>query len=502
MQGGKVGGVGDVVRELPAALVNVGWQATVLTPAYGMLHELPKAKSLGSINIEFRGVITAVEIFDIPGSEQQVRNIVFEHPNFSPLGPGQIYCSDATDRPFAADANKFAFFCAAAAAWINQLLVGPDVVHCHDWHAATYTVLRAYRPDYQRLRDIRTVFTIHNLAYQGTRPVGGDESALESWFPGLPFEHSAISDPLHADCFNPMAAAIRLADKISTVSPTYAEEICEPSNAAIGFVGGEGLENDLTDARTDGRLVGILNGCNYERSIGRRPGWQRILDLAAEQVVAWADAAPSNRIHAVALQGLKSLPRRRPVHLLSSVGRLVGQKASLLFEQLPNGRTTLDTILDDLGSKGVLIVLGSGEKSYERRMLEVAERTNNLLFLCGYSETLAQPLYRAGDLFLMPSSFEPCGISQMLAMRAMQPCVVHGVGGLRDTVIDKHSGFVFAGDTPQQQAINFVATVKRALTIKTDRNQDWQKICIRAAAARFSWTESARNTIEHLYDDA
>jgi len=501
LHGGKVGGVGDVVRELPAALVNVGWQATVLTPAYGMLHDLPKAKGLGSIDIEFRGVITAVEIFDVPGSEQQVRNIVFEHPNFSPLGPGQIYCSDAADRPFAVDANKFAFFCTAVAAWINQLTIGPDVVHCHDWHAATYTVLRAYRPDYQGLRDIRTVFTIHNLAYQGTRPVGGDESALESWFPGLPFEHSAISDPLYADCFNPMAAAIRLADKISTVSPTYATEICEPSNTAVGFIGGEGLENDLTDARADGRLVGILNGCNYERSIGRRPGWQRVLDLAAEQVGAWADAAPSNRIHTVARQRLESLPKRRPKHVLTSIGRLVGQKASLLFEQLPNGRTALDTILDDLGSKGVLIILGSGETSYEQRMLEVAERANNLLFLCGYSEILAQPLYRAGDLFLMPSSFEPCGISQMLAMRAMQPCVVHGVGGLSDTVIDKHSGFVFTGDTPQQQAINFVSTVKRALNIKTDRNQDWQKICIRAAAARFSWAESARNTIEHLYDD-
>ena len=502
MRGGKVGGVGDVLRDLPAALVDIGWQATVLTPSYGMFHELPKAKSLGSIDVEFRGMITAVEIFDVPGSEQNIRNVVFEHLHFSPLGPGQIYCSDAADRPFATDANKFAFFCATASAWIDGLADEPDVVHCHDWHAALYTVLRAYHPDYQQLRDIRTVFTIHNLSYQGIRPIAGDESALASWFPDLRFEHSAICDPVHADCFNPMAAAIHLADKISTVSLTYATEICEPSNAAVGFVGGEGLENDLTAARADGRLVGILNGCNYDYSIGRRPGWQRILGLATEQVTVWADAAPPNRIHAVAQQRLKSLPKRRPQHVLTSVGRLVAQKASLLFEQLPNGRSALDAILDDLGSQGILIILGSGETSYEQRMLEVAERSNNLLFLCGYSEILAQPLYRAGDLFLMPSTFEPCGISQMLAMRATQPCVVHSVGGLRDTVTDKRSGFVFAGDTPQRQAVNFVSTVRRALNIKTDKNQDWQKICIRAASARFSWTDSARNTIEHLYDDA
>ena len=109
----------------------------------------------------------------------------------------------------------------------------------------------------------------------------------------------------------------------------------------------------------------------------------------------------------------------------------------------------------------MLILLGSGEAEYENRIADIAEHADNLLFLCGYSATLAEPLYRSGDLFLMPSSFEPCGISQMLAMRAAQPCVVHGVGGLRDTVEDGRSGFVFTGATPQEQASNFVAAVRR-----------------------------------------
>jgi len=490
------------VRDLPAALTELGWEATVLTPSYGMFHELPGAKKLDTVDVVFRGMTTAVGVFDIPGSERQVRNIVFEHLNFSPFGPGQVYCSDAPERPFATDANKFAFFCAVAAVWIDKLAEMPDVVHLHDWHAAPYTALRAYHSDYQRLRDIRTVFTIHNLSYQGVRPLSGDESALESWFPELHYEYSAIRDPAHADCFNPMATAIRLADMTSTVSPTYAKEICEPSDEKLGFVGGEGLELELTAARNDARLVGILNGCSYEQSIGRRPGWQRILQLAADQLAAWGNASPNERVHALARQRIESLPKRRPKHVLTSIGRLVRQKASLLFEMLPDGRTAIQTILDDLGSSGVILFLGSGEAIYEQRMLDVAEQAKNLLFFRGYSETLAEPLYRTGDLFLMPSSYEPCGISQMLAMRATQPCVVHGVGGLKDTVIDNKTGFVFAGDTPQEQAAAFVDSVARALKLKSTHDDTWQKICIRAASARFSWEQSARQTIEHLYDNA
>ena len=240
----------------------------------------------------------------------------------------------------------------------------------------------------------------------------------------------------------------------------------------------------------------------YSQSIGRRPGWQRIVSLAMDQVASWGSANATARAHQIARRSLEALPKRRPKHILTSIGRLVRQKVSLLLQEMPDGRTTLECILDDLGSQGIVIVLGSGEPAYEQRITEIAERTDKLLFLCGYSESLAEPLYRAGDLFLMPSSFEPCGISQMLAMRSTQPCVVHGVGGLRDTVADNRTGFVFTGETPQQQASNFIATVERALSIKTDNNDEWQKICIRAASARFSWAESARQTIEQLYDNA
>jgi starch synthase len=108
-------------------------------------------------------------------------------------------------------------------------------------------------------------------------------------------------------------------------------------------------------------------------------------------------------------------------------------------------------------------------------------------------------LYRGGDLFLMPSSFEPCGISQMLAMRSAQPCVVHGVGGLRDTVDDGRTGFVFTGNSTANQAAEFVDAVDRALALKTKDHDRWETLCIRAASRRFDWATSARQTIEQLY---
>ena len=468
----------------------------MLTPSYGHFHTLPGARLLGSVSIEFRLAHQSVAVYEVPGSAAGVTNIVFDHKGFESHGSNIIYSEDGPDRPFASDASKFALFGAAAAAWIFELEEQPDIVHLHDWHAAFYLLMRHYARLYETLRQIPTVFTIHNLSYQGVRPLSNDESSLEAWFPGLEYLPQEVGDPQHPGCVNPMAMAIRLADRISTVSPTYAREICRPSDPAHGFIGGEGLEGLLGDASAEGRLVGILNGCYYDGPKGRRPGWQRVLGMVADQLDAWPDTE-TNRLAATTLA---SLPKRRPLYVLTSIGRLVSQKASLFFEKTPNGVDAIDEILDRLGRKGVLILLGSGEYIYEYKMLEAAKRHDNLLFLRGYSENLADPLYRAGDLFLMPSSFEPCGISQMLAMRSAQPCVVHGVGGLRDTVDDRRSGFVFDGDTAAEQAGRFVEAVLRALELKTNDHDEWQKICIRAANARFSWSQSARTTIEQLYE--
>ena len=467
-----------------------------------MFHLLDDAKHVQTLDVTFGGTTLAVEVFEIPGANKDVNNIVFEHPLFSPQGAGKIYCSDDSSRPFATDASKFALLSAAAAAWINQLDNDPDAVHLHDWHAAMYFLLREYDDRFERLRNIRTVFTIHNLAYQGIRPINGDESSLESWFPGLNFNDETIRDARYSDCVNPMATAIRLADSVSTVSPTYAGEIQHPSDASRGFIGGEGLEADLRKANTEGRLVGILNGCEYPTAKGRKPGWKRILNMVNVQLIKWQhnDADPSYAD--TAIQQISSLPKRRPKSVVVSIGRLVEQKVSLFLQVLADGRTALEHVLDVIGPDSVLIIVGSGDAKYEKKVRDIASASRNFVFLRGYSDPLAEALYRSGDLFLMPSSFEPCGISQMLSMRAGQPCVVHGVGGLKDTVHNGSNGFVFDGDSSVEQATNFVATVARAMQVKLKYKELWQDIRNNAAAARFDWPTAAQQTIGKLYDSA
>ena len=498
LPGGKVGGVGDVVRDLPRALQSVGWRATVLTPSYGAFHRLPGAIELPSIAVRFRGMEHEVRVFELV--VESVNIVLFEHELLVPTESGRVYHDDGPLRPYATDANKFAFFCAAAASWIDTLAAPPDVVHLHDWHAAFYLLHREFSPHGERLRQIPTVFTIHNLTYQGQRPLRDNESSLEAWFPDMKYDARVLADPVADDCINPMAFAIRRADRINTVSPTYAQEIQCPSNPDTGFIGGEGLEKDLTRAADEGRLFGILNGCEYPASLGRRPGWQRLLMAGCETLEGWLDGNPGDAVHELALERLRALPKRRPLHILTSVGRIVSQKMQLFFEPLADGRSALEHFLDKLDRRGVLLLLGSGESGYEQQLAGIAAEHSNFVFLRGYAEEFGNLLYHGGDLFLMPSSFEPCGISQMLAMRSGQPCVVHGVGGLHDTVESGVTGFVFAGRTRAEQAAAFVDCVEQALQLRHDHPNRWQRIRKQAAAQRFDWASSARHYIGQLYE--
>ena len=491
--------MGDVVRDLPVALSKLGWSATVATPSYGSLHRVDDAERLGSIEVPYRGRLETVETWLVPGSNAGVRNLVFDHALFAADGEGQIYFGDEPERPFATDANKFALFCVSAAEWVASTSRKPDVVHLHDWHAAMYLLFARYDERLGAVARIPTVFTVHNLSYQGTRPLRGDDSSLEAWFPDLRPDIDAIVDPEHGNCINPMAAAIRLADRVSTVSGTYADEICRPSDPSTGFIGGEGLEGLLNDARAEGRLVGILNGCEYDLPKARRPGWMRLLGMCEAQLHDWQRRTPANEAHQLARQRISQFPKRRPLHILTSIGRLVAQKATLLLLDAENGNSPLQRLSQDLGRSSVIIVIGSGEPVFEKRMLAVAHECPNVLFLNGYSELLADPVYAAGDLFLMPSSFEPCGISQMLAMRSGQPCVVHGVGGLRDTVVHGDTGFVFDGETSRSQADNFVTATREALAWRSDDPAGWKTMCERAMEQRFSWKLCAERTVRELY---
>ncbi len=504
LPGGKVGGIGDVVRDVPRALVERGCTVTVLTPAYGVFAALPGSQKITSLGVRFGGIRESLDLYEVPARHpvSGIRHLVLDHPLFGTCGKGSIYCNDPPGRPFATDAGKFALFCIAAAEAIIKADLGKiDVLHLHDWHAAFLLILRRYDPVYKALKSIRSVYTIHNLALQGIRPFSDDDSSLQKWYPKLKYRRAALADPRWTDCINPMAIGIRLADAVHTVSPTYAKEILSPSEVdTLGQYGGEGLEDDLRTAQADNRLFGILNGCEYPKKY--KPvltSWKALLDLMRAQVMLMAanSSALSSALF-IADKRLGELNSKRPKDLLTSVGRITEQKVRLLRQDTSTGRPALEGILEALGEHGLLIMVGSGNQDYELFLTEVAAKYCNFIFLRGYSDELVTALYDMGDLFLMPSSFEPCGISQMLAMRSGQPCLVHHVGGLRDTIQDNINGFAFTGQNPTEQADNLVATVQRALIAKR-KPKKWQTLRKRAAAMRFRWTDSIDAYLKQLY---
>ncbi len=519
--GGKVGGIGDVIRDVPLALAALGHQVSVLTPGYGVLARQNPSILLGSVTVNFCGHPEVLEVFKVEaraeattavrrgrsGKTAGVTHYVLEHPLFGACGAGSIYCNDHYG-PFATDAHKFALYCVAVCELLRTHKLGAvDVLHLHDWHAALLAILRRYATVYQALRNIPVVYSIHNLSLQGVRPLSGDGSSLHSWFPDLVPDLACIQDPRHWDCVNLMRAGILLADRVHAVSPSYAREILIPTDLAHGFIGGEGLEGDLQKLDSSGRLIGILNGCDYEHAPAPRRSRAQLLDLIERCLLSWVgerQQVPAAHFYAQ-MRLAQWRRRRRPVTFtLTSVGRITGQKCRLLREPVAAHKgadsstiSALERLLQDLGD-GVFIMIGSGDEDYEHFFTTVMARHENFLYLRGFSEELADALYSAGDLFLMPSSYEPCGISQMLAMRAGTPCIVHHVGGLKDTVQHGINGFGFGGDTLGRQAENMLETVRQACAI-IGRPAPWQKIRRAAADSRFSWDVVVRRYLDELY---
>lgn len=504
----KVGGVGDVVRDLPKALANEGCNVHVVIPSYGFLHK-SAAGEAHIFPVMFGEDVVQVKLYYwgvAHSGRGTVTQWVMEHPGFYPCGVGQVYCNDGNDRPFASDASKYALFCAAVGqAILNECFGELQVLHLHDWHAAMLAVLRAYDPHYARLKSIHTVYSIHNLSLQGVRPFKGDKSSLQTWFPHLNYDQAVVCDPRVTHCFNPMRAAIALADRIHAVSPTYAEEIQRPSHTEQHIYGGEGLEMELVAAAKQHRLIGILNGCEYpEDAVYPKLSKTKLASVIDEALLRWvAKSAVMLSVHWIARERLQIwCAKRERGFVVTTVGRITEQKVRLLRHPVYYQQQTLPVLqhlLNILGDAGVVVMQGSGDQEYEKFLTEVSAACSNLIFLRGYSDPLAQAVYASGDLFLMPSSFEPCGISQMLAMRAGQACLVHGVGGLNDTVIDGVSGFVFRGENGDQQGIQLLERFKEVLQLYQENPKKFQTIARAAARARFTWETAARECLEKLY---
>ena len=502
LPGAKVGGVGDVLRDLPPALIRQGLDVECVIPSYGFLARLPKLEKIACISVPFGNSVQAVDVLKYNAKKDEADIYILEHPFFYPQGE-RVYCHDGAEKPFATDATKFAFFCACVAQCLEEKAISrPDVLHCHDWHAAFLLILLRFSAQYASLSSIKTVFSIHNLAMQGVRPKLGDESSFQRWFPNIPTNLDDLSDPVNSHCVNPMRAGIRLADKVHTVSPTYALEILQPSKTDLGIYGGEGLEDDLAQRHTSGDLHGILNGCNYPRKKAKpAPAKTTLIKMISDCLPVWAskerELLSAHWLAEKRLQDWRS--NKKAQILLSSVGRVTEQKVRLLCFTLNDGRTVLDCLLHSLGNKGTFVMVGSGDQALEQNLVAISARNKNFLFLNGFSAELADALYKSGDLFLMPSSFEPCGISQMLAMREGQPCLVNRVGGLRDTIEPNRNGFAFEGSDLNAQANALIAVFNEALRVYFDAPEIWEKISRAAAATRFYWKEVATQYDDKLY---
>ena len=528
IKGAKVGGMADVVRDAPLALAEQGHQVSVIIPDYADYVNCYPAKQLATFSLPFAGNIeqvTLTELFidgcdDVAKQGESaktkqglVRQFVISHDIFTAQGLGRVYLDDVNERPFAADASKYALFNAAVVeALLQNHIERPDVLHLHDWHSALVTVLLAYAERYQTLNSLCTVYTVHNLALQGIRPLQGDDSSLEHWFPALSYDGQVISDPRYPHCINPMRAAINLADKVHLVSPSYAQEVLLSSNADQGIYGGEGLEVDLQNAKQEKRLFGILNGCQYKSdacvSNKQTRNFSQLLNTAQHELLIWLSrSAQLSSSHYLANEKIKNWLSKSEFSgpLITSVGRLTDQKMLLLRKSSvnfdnANKRSLLADLLNKLAdSNGRMIILGSGDSSIADEFTRLMAEHENFLFLNGYAQESSDNLYQMGDLFLMPSSFEPCGISQMLALRAGQPCLVHAVGGLKDTIKHLENGFCFSGNNFAEQQTQLIEVFEQALALFTEKSKRWKSIVACAKQSHFSWQESVAAYVRDLY---
>lgn len=492
----KVGGVGDVIRDVPRQISRRGDRVHVVVPSYSRLHHNGTFKA--QLSFQLRDVTYVAFLFEVAAKEEheKIKHYVIHHPEIEAGNNSGIYHTD-THEPFFTDAIKYIIFCTAVAEAIQQGYFGkPDIIHLHDWHSSMLLFLEKYHPRYRELRKSRFVYCIHNLAIQGIRPFENSYSSLRTWFPNVDFNYEDLRDPRYPDCFNLMALGIRFADAVHTVSPSYKEDVLLPSEPPE-FIGGEGLENDLKKADKEGRFYGILNGSNYN-NINEVKKNGLFTHIAFTVFRRLQEEKDQNQLQFLAHTGEKIVPflKKRPTFICASVARLTEQKF-YFFKRSPEA---LLKILDKLEKiNGIYVLLGTGAADYEHLLKAISYQKKNFIFVNFQNEDIVNSIFRDSDLYFMPSLFEPCGISQMLAMRNGQPCLVHHTGGLKDTVQHVHTGFVFDGNTYDTKVKNMVTVFEEALDIFQNDKKTWRQIQKNARKMRFTWKKSVDDYYKLLY---
>ncbi len=452
----KSGGLADVIGSLPFELTKKGHEVRVVLPLYlkiaqkyhdGFTHE----KSF-SVNINYHEVPVAVWSAMV----KDVKYYFIEH---------QGYFERDTLYGYNDDGERFAYFQKAVIEMLNQLNYWPELIHSHDWHTGMIPVLCKEGHSFdERYRNIKHVYTIHNLAYQGNFGVEMLDSCL-----GLDYRLFDNGNVRYDGGISFMKSGILYADKVTTVSPTYSQEILTPQY-------GEHLEMVLNMRKYD--LWGITNGIDVEY-------WNPKSDPEVPYHFNRVNVEKAKKLNKISLQKEMGLEQDENVMLVGVVSRLTWQKGFyLLMEQL-----------DALCALPIqLVVLGSGEYAIEEKMEQLqAGNRGKIAFYSGYNESLAHRIYAACDLFFMPSLFEPCGISQLISMRYGTLPFVRETGGLKDTVTPYNefektgNGFSFYNYNSNEM----MDVLRMAVSVYYDRPEDWKILVRNAMSTDVSWEKSA-----------
>jgi len=448
----KVGGLADVTSSLAITLRDLGHEPCLILPKYGSIKAPIQEIQGKSFAVSLMG---HSEPATLKKTMLKGRIPVYLVENQRYFGTEEIYTQDELDR--------FLFFSLSIPSIISQLDFRPDIIHCHDWHTSLVPLgLKKAKIA------LPCIFTIHNLAYQGSFD---QEFFQRSGLSSVWQEYIPVGAPRPS--LNFMSQGILLADIVTTVSPSYASEILKSQY-------GEGLEQLLSYRFND--LYGIVNGIDYdEYNPATDPYLERNYDFTT------IERRVDNKL---ALQRKGGLPQNPDIPLFGMVSRLDEQKGIDLLLQV------IDPFITE--TRAQLVILGEGREHYHKLLAEAALKyPDRLSAFIDYDERLAHLIYSGGDMFLMPSRFEPCGLGQLIAMRYGAIPVVRHTGGLADTVKDvtqaNGNGFVFQNYT----GIEMVEAIKRAEESFYHR-AEWQNLMRRNMKLDFSWKASARK-YEEIY---
>ncbi len=450
----KTGGLGDVLGALPQALAKLGNDVRVVLPKYGCIPEEYKSEMefLFFIYVPLGWRRKYCGVFQL--KKDGVTYYFLDNEYYF----GDVYLYKWNDL------ERFAFYDKACLEILPKLDFKPDVIHAHDWQAGMIPVLlNAYYVRDVFYQGIKTMFTIHNLRYQGIYSIDivSDFFSLEPQF----FTEDKLE--FHG-CANLLKGGIVYSDYVTTVSPTYAEEIKTP-------LGGEKLEG-LLSARSNS-LFGIINGLDY--SVYNPKTDKLIYENYDVKTVK-----TKKKINKIKLQEKLGLPIDGEKAMIGIVSRLVDQK----------GFDIIAAAMGELMSMDIqIVVVGTGDAKYEEMFRQTAwynptKMSANIMF----SNDLAHKVYAASDLFLMPSMFEPCGLSQLIAFAYGTIPIVRETGGLKDTVkpYNKFTGEGNGFSFYPYNASDMAYTIRMALGYFADKKV-WDKLVTNAMKLDFSWKNSA-----------